>query len=111
MGFVEDEVSLGQVTVRVIQFFSVSIISKLLQTRLHIRFDLCRKDKRANPEELNPFIVMCRSCNSFSQFSNTAICAAVNISSVVFSIDCHCGSLNCVTSEGRGKPAVMKGSR
>ena len=46
---------------------------------------------------------VCRSSNSVGQFSNTAICAAVNIGFVVFCIDCHSGSLKCVTSEGRGE--------
>ena len=102
--------SLGQVTVRVIRFFPVSIISKLLHTHLHVHFDLCRKDKRANPGKLNPFIVTCRSCNSVSQFSNTAICAAVNISFVVFCVGCHCGSLKCVTSE-EGEEACVNGGQ
>jgi hypothetical protein len=51
---------------------------------------------------------LCSSCNSVSQFSNTAICAAVDISFVVFCVKCHCGRLKFVTSEGRGKQAGIR---
>ena len=55
-----------------------------------------------NMYELN---VLCISCNSVnSQFSNTAICAAVNISLLCFVCNnCHSGRLKHVTSEGRGE--------
>ena len=36
---------------------------------------------------------LCRRSNSVSQWRNTVICAAVNISFVVLFIDCHSGSL------------------
>ena len=52
--------------------------------------------------------VLCRNCNSVRQFSNIAISAAVNISWVVFCINCHSGSLKRVTAEGWGEAEVIK---
>ena len=62
MGFVEDEVSLIQVTVRLIRFFPVSIIPPTLQTHLHVHVSVTGRTSGRNLGTLNPFMEIGKRC-------------------------------------------------
>ena len=55
VGFVEEEVSIGQVTAQVIRFSPVRIIPPTLHTQLHVRF-CYQKDKRAKTGNIKSFL-------------------------------------------------------
>ena len=62
VGFVEDKVSLLQVTVRVILFTPVNIIPPSLHTRLHVHFFVTGRTSGRNLRALNLFSVIGQVC-------------------------------------------------
>ena len=115
VGFVEDEVSLIQVTVRLIRFFPVSIIPPTLQTHLHVHVSVTGRTSGRNLGTLNPFMEIgkrCvgKCCNFCCGFQRVEIFRAISYYVCVCMCVCVCVCV-CVQGVSGGIVNILEGGR